>query len=78
MTARSTCLRCGSAKLLPAHMEQPTAFCVDHAAHRGVLHVSLKASLCERCGHIEFWLPGPDVLSAPQNDPPAVLQEEDF
>ena len=77
MTARTICLRCGGARLIPAHLEQATALCVDHAAHHGVLRVGLKASLCEECGHVELWLPDPHVLGAAQHARSDVRQEAD-
>ena len=78
MIGHTHCLRCGSTKLVAAHMEQPTALCVDHSAHHGVLRVGLKAALCEHCGHVEFWLPDPQILTPEREHQAAILQEEDF
>ena len=79
MTAgTASCLRCGGTNLVPAHLQHTSAFCVDHTAHHGVLHVGLKASLCQDCGHVEFWVPDPHILAAPPQKRDVVLQEEDF
>ena len=76
-TAETVCLRCGGSDLLPAHLEHPIAFCVDHATHHGRVHLSLKARLCRDCGHVEFWMPDPSQI-ARRDAPAAAIQEEDF
>ena len=79
MKAENSCLRCGGANLVAAHVERPLAFCVDHAAHHGVLHIGLRASLCPDCGHVEFWVPDPaQILGQNRVKADSVIQEEDF
>ena len=79
MASETFCLRCGSAQLIPAHLEQQLAFCVDHDAHHGVRHLGLKVLICQDCGHIEFLVRNPaDALAQPHRDPSPVIQEEDF
>ena len=74
--AEKACLRCGGGHLLSAQMEHPTAFCMDHAAHHGRVHLSLKALLCQDCGHIEFWTPNPSRIVRQREA--TTIQEEDF
>ena len=79
MPAETACLRCGGARLISAHLERPIAFCVDHAAHHGVLHLGIRAQLCEDCGHVELSVPDPSqIVRPPQAAGDTVLQEEDF
>ncbi len=79
MTTETACLRCGGAHLVPAHVERPIAFCLDHAAHHGVLHLGLKAALCPDCGHVEFWVPdAAQILGQHSAKADTVIQEEDF
>ena len=79
MTAETACLRCGGERLISAHLEHPLPFCVDHVAHHGVLHLGLKAAICEGCGHVEFFVSDPSQIVNPQEGAGTmVLQEEDF
>ena len=79
MAAEELCLRCGGANLVAAHVERPMAFCMGHAAHHGVLHLGLKASLCPACGHVEFSMPDPAQILGPQEaEADTIIQEEDF
>ncbi len=78
-TTEKVCLRCQSGQLMSAHLEHPMAFCVDHVTHHGRMHLSLKALLCQECGHVEFWVPdAPQLLGQRQQAPDTALQEEDF
>jgi len=81
MTAEKTgaeraCLRCGGARLMSAQLEHPIAFCLDHVTHHGRVHLSLKALLCQDCGHVEFWSPGPSQVV--REGEATKIQEEDF
>jgi hypothetical protein len=79
MSAGTVCLRCGSVRMIPAQLENPTSFCVDNHGHHGLVHVAMKAALCRHCGHVEFWVPDPSQFSRePEIIEPPVLQEEDF
>lgn len=79
MPMEKVCLRCGGQALIAAHLENPIAFCVDHDAHHGRLHLGLKALLCETCGHVEFWVSDPSqIVSQRKTGEASVLQEEDF
>ena len=80
MTPETTaCLRCGGTRLIAAQVQNPMAFCVDHDAHHGVLHLGLRASLCEDCGHVELWVPDPSQIVRQTDALDAgALQEEDF
>lgn len=75
-SAEKVCLRCGGDKLISAHLEHPIAFCVDHVTHHGRVHLSLRALLCQGCGHVEFWMPDPPQLVGAAET--AKIQEEDF
>ncbi len=73
------CLRCGSDNLMSAQLEHPIAFCVDHVTHHGRVHLSLKARLCQECGHVEFWMPDPpQLVGRHQPAETSKIQEEDF
>ncbi len=77
--AEKVCLRCGGGKMMSAQLEHPIAFCVDHVTHHGRVHLSLKALLCEECGHVEFWMPDPSQLvGRRQPTETTKIQEEDF
>ena len=79
MSTEKACLRCGGNQTISAHLENPIAFCVDHDAHHGRLHLGLKASLCQDCGHVEFWVSDPTQIVAQREGAGAnTLQEEDF
>jgi hypothetical protein len=79
ITVEKVCLRCGSSHLVSAHLEHPMAFCVDHVTHHGRVHVSLKALLCQDCGHVEFWVPdSTQLIGERPHAPTTMLQEEDF
>lgn len=75
-TTERACLRCGGGHLLAAQRENPITFCLDHAAHHGRVHLSLKALLCQDCGHVEFWAPDPPRIVREREA--AAIQEEDF
>ena len=70
------CLRCGGVRLMSAQLEHPIAFCLDHVTHHGRVHLSLKALLCQDCGHVEFWSPDPAQVVREQEA--TTIQEEDF
>ncbi len=79
MSQETPCLRCGGSQLIHAHLQHPLAFCLDHAAHHGVVQVGLKALLCEDCGHVEFVARDPSQIVGQQGVGKAgVIQEEDF
>ncbi len=79
MTTETACLRCGGARLIAAHLEQPIAFCVDHARHHGVLHLGMKAVICEDCGHVELSVRDPSQIVKQQEAAgDMAIQEEDF
>ncbi len=79
INAEKVCLRCGGDKLMSAHLEHPIAFCVDHVTHHGRVHLSLKALLCQGCGHVEFWMPDPSQIARQREAAgTATIQEEDF
>ncbi len=72
---------CGAAaaELIAAHLENPIAFCVDHDAHHGRLHLGLKAMLCQDCGHVEFQVSDPSqIVEERRESETRGIQEEDF
>ena len=78
-TEKKVCLRCGSGGLMSAQLEHPLAFCMDHVTHHGRVHLSLKALLCQECGHVEFWMPDPSQFVREHEAAEATkIQEEDF
>jgi len=73
------CLRCGGRHLMSAQLEHPIAFCMDHVTHHGRVRLSLKALLCQQCGHVEFWMPDPSQIGGQHEAAEATrIQEEDF
>ena len=77
--AEKACLRCGSGHLMSAQLENPIAFCLDHVTRHGRVHLSLKALLCEECGHVEMWMPDPSQITQQHKEAEATrIQEEDF
>ena len=79
VTTEKACLRCGGGHLMSAQLEHPIAFCMDHVTHHGRVHLSLKALLCQECGHVEFWMPDPSQIARQREAAETTrIQEEDF
>jgi hypothetical protein len=62
MSAGAFCLRCGSRRMIPAHLENSTGFCVDGHSQSAAINIGLRAGVCQHCGHVEFWVPDPSHL----------------
>ena len=79
MTAEKLCLRCGGSRLISAHQQNPMAFFIDHDTRHGMIHLALKALVCQDCGHVEFWTPDPSQIVGQQEIVESnAIQEEDF
>ena len=79
MPERTACLRCESQNVTPASLASPLAFCLEHSEQRGVRSLGVKATLCQDCGHIEFWVAGSlKHWEHPAHRETGTVQVEDF
>lgn len=74
MSTGAFCPRCGSRRIIPAHLEHSTGFCVDARPDGEPVHIGLRAGVCQHCGHVEFWVPDPGhLLDDPETEEPEQL-----